>query len=382
MTRVIVAPTSVAMFPEGGGHLWVFLQWIRGLQRNGCDVYWLECIEPRKDRTPERPLVDAFLRTVDRLGMADRVLVYQAGDAGVEFLNVDTPTGWAAIDNADLLLNFKYDTSQHILDRVSRSALVDIDPGLLQFWVSNDQLQVNRHDLYFTTSEHIGTDLVPSCGLDWHLTRPVVDTLSWTVDREKPRDMMTTVTNWYGDEWLTNSSGFLLDNNKRTGFLPFVDLPQLTPQSLELAVCFGAKVDDEADRAQLIRHGWHVRHSFDVSGDPFSYRDYIRRSRGEFSCAKPSCLLFQNAWISDRTLCYLSSGRPAVVQHTGPSERLPDSEGLLRFTDLESAVEALADMNRDYAHHSEAARNLAVSQFDAAAVSGELLDVALVSQIR
>src|SRR5947199_7750161 len=27
----------------------------------------------------------------------------------------------------------------------------------------------------------------------------------------------------------------------------------------------------------------------------------------------------RNAWVSDRTLCYLASGKPAVIQHTGAS---------------------------------------------------------------
>ncbi len=366
------------MFPEGGGHFWVFLQWIRGLQRNGCDVFWLECLEPRHDRRPDPTLVDSFFATLDRMAMADRALVYQLKENGdVDFVNTDDSKAWSILDSADLLINFKYDTTPLILDRVKRSALIDIDPGLLQFWVSNGQLTINRHDLYFTTGEHVGTDLVPSCGLDWHKTRAVVDTTSWSFDAAPRRDMLTTVTNWYGDEWLTDGANFVMDNNKRTGFLAMVDLPRFTSQALELAVCFGEKTDDEADRLLLVENGWHVRHSFDVAGDPFTYRNYIVSSRGEFSCVKPSCLLFQNAWISDRTLCYLASGRPAVVQYTGPSAYLPDGDGLFRFTDRDSAAEALSEMNRRYRYHCHAARDLAVSHFDAASVSAGVLEVSL-----
>jgi hypothetical protein len=42
--------------------------------------------------------------------------------------------------------------------------------------------------------------------------------------------------------------------------------------------------------------------------------------------------------LSDRTLCYLASGRPAVVEHTGPSAFLSDDAGLFRFRDLTEAV--------------------------------------------
>lgn len=38
-----------------------------------------------------------------------------------------------------------------------------------------------------------------------------------------------------------------------------------------------------------------------------------------------------NAWVSDRTLCHPASGKPVVVQDTGPSEFLPNGEGIFRF---------------------------------------------------
>ena len=73
---------------------------------------------------------------------------------------------WSVLDRADLLVNFRYQITPTILERVGRSALIDIDPGLLQFWLSHDQLDLARHDVYFTTGETIGTDLVPI--VDWN----------------------------------------------------------------------------------------------------------------------------------------------------------------------------------------------------------------------
>ena len=63
---------------------------------------------------------------------------------------------------------------------------------------------------------------------------------------------------------------------------------------------------------------------------------------------KPSCVRLQNSWVSDRTLCYLASGKPAVVEHTGPSRFLPDSGGLFRFRDVEEAVLCLEKVANDY----------------------------------
>jgi glycosyltransferase involved in cell wall biosynthesis len=88
-------------------------------------------------------------------------------------------------------------------------------------------------------------------------------------------------------------------------------------------------------------------------------------------------MMFQNAWVSDRTLCYLASGRPVVVQDTGPSAFLPNGEGMFRFSTIGEAVEALAAINADYARHRRAARELAESYFDARRICERLLNLTL-----
>jgi hypothetical protein len=103
------------------------------------------------------------------------------------------------------------------------------------------------------------------------------------------------------------------------------------------------------------------------------YQSYVQRSRGEFSCVKPSCIKFQNGWVSDRTLCYLASGKPAVVQHTGPSSLLPNGEGMFRFTTVQEAADALAAVNADYSRHCRAAREIAEAYFDTGRVLPALL---------
>src|SRR5207247_1890099 len=161
----------------------------------------------------------------------------------LRFVGVSPAIAEAVFRRADLLLNFHYAIDSALLARFRRTALVDIDPGLLQYWISRGQLHVPLHDLYLTIGETVGTREArfPDCNLD------------------------------------------------------------------------------AADRALLERKGWRVRHALDVAGTPERYRAYIQASRGEFSCVKPSCVEFQSAWVSDRTLCYLASGKPAVMQDTGPS---------------------------------------------------------------
>ena len=80
--------------------------------------------------------------------------------------------------------------------------------------------------------------------------------------------------------------------------------------------------------------------------------------------------------MSDRTLCYLASGKPVVVQDTGPSAYLPNGEGMFRFSTLETAAAALETINADYERHCRAAREIAAAHFDAEQIlAGMLRDV-------
>jgi len=177
---------------------------------------------------------------------------------------------------------------------------------------------------------------------------------------------------------MENGKTVLRENTKRMSFLRFLELPRHTRQSLELALYLTGK--DSEDRARLEHHGWRVRDSREVTSSPEAYRSYVQRSRGELSCAKPSYVEFQSAWISDRTLCYLASGKPAVVQHTGPSAYLPNGEGLFRFTTVAEAVGALDAVNADYERHCRAARGIAEAYFDGEQIAARILNEALGSE--
>ena len=39
---VCIAPVKTLEYPEGGGHLWEYLNWALGLRALGCQVIWLE----------------------------------------------------------------------------------------------------------------------------------------------------------------------------------------------------------------------------------------------------------------------------------------------------------------------------------------------------
>jgi len=389
MPTVVISPCKVASFPEGGGHFWVYLQYAHGLRQLGCDVYWLEQLRAA-DPDQEAHLAATFLARMKRYGLDGRTLLYARDRAGEEdagslrFISGSRTEAEAVLRRADLLLNFHYRMDAELLGCVrGRTALVDIDPGLLQFWMSTGQITAAPHDRYLTTGETVGTpgSPIPDCGLPWIRMRPVVCLDLWPVTRTPRARAFTTVSSWASADWLAtkvNGQTVLRENTKRRAFLEFVDLPQRTSQQLELALYLvDDHEDDQQDRAQLLRHGWRVRDSRQVTGTPGAYQRYIQRSRGEFSCAKASCMDFQNAWISDRTLCYLASGKPVVVQHTGPSAILPNGAGMFRFTSAAEAVHALDEINAHYAQQGEAARAIAETYFDAKRVLERVLNVAL-----
>ena len=148
--------------------------------------------------------------------------------------------------------------------------------------------------------------------------------------------------------------------------MKFLDLPTRTPSHFQLAV--------NGPHELLRERGWNPVDAMRVSRSPWDYRRFIQQSRGEFGIAKHAYVSRRSGWFSDRTECYLASGRPAVVQDTGWSEHLPSTTGLLPFSNTEEALEALARLDRDYAAHARAAGEIAEEHFVAARVLNPLLE--------
>lgn len=372
MSTTICLSADTIGYTEGGGHLWVYLNWALGLRVLGCRVIWLEGPDPEEPESKLLADAAALKLRLERYGLGDCLaLCSRTGEPLPASLTGGCLDLDAAAD-ADLLLNLRYGVRPEVVERFRRAALIDIDPGLLQIWLTEGQIAVARHDVYFSIGETVGKpgSRCPDGGLQWHYTPPCVSLDFWTQSPAPPGAPFTTVAHWYGDEWVEYGQESY-SNCKREGFLPFLDLPRITGLPMELALDLP---EDEDDRIALYDRGWRVTSSVEVAATPWDYQHYIQGSRGEFSCAKPSCLRLQNAWISDRTLCYLASGKPAIVQHTGPSDFLPDAAGLFRFRDLQEATAALETVTADYERQSGLARALAEECFDAKKVVGRVLE--------
>ena len=160
---VCLSANTTLSYPQGGGHLWVFLNWALGLRALGCEVIWLETVSDKEsvaalkssrkfrrlgleqDGLVERPTelvhevqanVATLKRRLERYGLAERLaLCSWDGEA----LSDEVTNGCLDLEaaaEADLLLNLRYDLPGEVVERFRRSALLDIDPGLLQLWMS------------------------------------------------------------------------------------------------------------------------------------------------------------------------------------------------------------------------------------------------------
>ncbi len=376
MATTIALRANTLDYPRGGGHFWVYLNWALGLRALGCQVIWLELAYPAATRTEMESRLQELRVRLSSHGLGESVAVQRHAGGG----SYEDWLAPPATDEFDLLLDIGYSSPSELEGlrrelRLRRTALVDIDPGLLQVWMSRGELLVAPHDVNFSIGETVGTPdaAFPDCGLKWHYTPPPILLEQWPLAPAGPEAAYTTVCHWW-DEWLV-VDGEAFDNSKRVSFQDYLDLPARTPARLELALDLAD--DDQDERRMLEQRGWSVREGWRVAGTPARYRSYIQASRGEFSCAKPSCMRLRNAWISDRTLCYLASGKPAIVQHTGPSRILPEAEGLFRFRNPREAVRAFTAVEGDYEHHARLARQLVEEHFDAHTVVTRLLERAL-----
>src|SRR5438034_478865 len=210
-------------------------------------------------------------------------------------------------------------------------------------------------------------------GRAWHKVWPAVHLPAWPDQGGAGGACYTTVTQWWTEQYAF-LDGETYDCNKRPGFLALLDLPGRVPVVLELAA--NLHRDEIDDRALLERHGWRLADPALVAGTPEAFRRYVQGSRGELSAAKPAYVKARPGRVSDRTVCYLASGRPCVVEATGAERHLPPSPGLRFFRSLDEAADAVRAVEADYPAAARAARHLAEEVVSAAAVLPGLLAAA------
>jgi hypothetical protein len=88
-------------------------------------------------------------------------------------------------------------------------------------------------------------------------------------------------------------------------------------------------------------------------------------------------VITRSGWFSDRSLAYLASGRPVLLQETGFSDWLETGVGVVPFNTRDEAAAGIRDVALRYEFHCRAARAIAEEYFDAAKILSRLIERAM-----
>jgi hypothetical protein len=364
-----------------GGQAWANMQYLAGLRALGHDVVYLEdCGESSwvynwetGEWTTDVAYPAAYVRAcLEPVGFADR-WVYRAGDE-CEGMAPDRLA--RACSEADLFIMRAVPMWlwREEYRRPRRRVFIDVDPGFTQMkMAAGDEglvAALARCERHFTIGRRIGAAdcPVPDAGYRWLKTVPPVALSQWPWAADGAATHFTSVMNWRGFQDAQYQGAAY--GQKEKEFPKFLDLPRKTGQALRLAVM---GVEPEF----LTAHGWEVVPSWVISRTPASYRSFIQDSRAEFAVPKHGYVATQGGWFSDRSVCYLASGRPVLIEDTGLGDWLPTGDGLLTFRDVPGALSGIDRINAAYEHHRRAARHLAEEYFAAERVLPAFLDAAI-----
>jgi hypothetical protein len=376
---IIILAGSMGRLPVGG-HAWVDMQYLAGLRALGHEVYYLEECGPEswvynwetEQLTPDLDYPAGYVQAcLDGIGWGDR-WIYRAGVAA-RGLPVEAFREVCA--RADLLLIRAVPLGcwrpEYAWPR--RRAFVDMDPGFTQISLLQGRADlaptVDRMDVLFTIGQRFGAPdcTAPGDGRRWLPTVAPVALAYWPVATEPATDF-TAVLQWQGFREARYAG--VTYGQKDREFPRFWDLPRRTAQPFRLALTGG-------DPTALAARGWQVEPGWIASRTPESYRRFLGASRAEFGVAKQGYVAMRAGWFSDRSVCYLAAGRPALVEDTGLADWLPVGAGIVLFHDMASAIAGVDAINRDYPAHRAAARRIAETVFAADRVLPPLLAAAL-----
>lgn len=374
----ILVSGMIAAVPYQGGATWAVLQYLLGFRRLGHQVLFVEPLDSAALRPRGVPLslsanAAYFRRVVAGFGLEQNAALLVKGTQQTYGLTYEEVRSSAR--RADVLVNISgmledEELVQHIPARV----YLDLDPAFNQLWHATQgiDMRFGRHTHFVTVGLALGQDdcHVPTCGLSWVATLQPVVLEHWRAAQGLTYNALTSVANWRGYGSIQHQSIFY--GQKAHSLRRFIDLPTRTSERFLLALAIHP--DEKKDLAALRRNGWQLVDPAQVADSPPSYHEFVQGSKAEFGIAKSGYVAARCGWFSDRSACYLASGRPVIAQETGFSRFLPTGEGLFAFETEEDVLKGIQALCEDYERHALAAREMACEYFDSDKVLTRMLE--------
>src|SRR3954454_281417 len=358
---------SVAQPVGNGGLTWLHLQFILGLQKLGCEVLFIDRLEPamctddagNPTCLEESSNLRYFLSVMNQFGLSNKfALLYNGGERIVGRSREELVK---QASSADLLLNVMgFLNDEEFLSRIERRVFVDIDPGFGQMWRElgwHDPFQ--GHTDFVTLGRNIGRDdcAIPTCGLHWvAIPQPIVLDY-WPAQPIMGSPPFTAIGAWRGPNAPIEFHGHTYGLRAHE-FRKFIELPDVCAET-QFELALDIHPNDTKDIQLLREHRWSLIDPKLVAGGPDEYRAYIARSKAEFMIPKQMYVDSNSGLLSDRSVCYLASGRPVLARDPGIRHLYPTGEGLLTFTTVEEAAAGVEAINGNYAQQARAARGIA-----------------------
>jgi hypothetical protein len=371
--RTIVVGGMLAGVPRQGGASWAVLQYILGLRRLGHEVLFLEPVQAGPAGVAATPAAAYFDAIADDFELRGAAALLDAGTGepyGLSRIEVEEACG-----RADLLLNLSgVLDDEELLGNIAVRAFVDLDPAFTQLWQAAEGIDMgfDRHNRFVTIGQRIGSPgcSVPTCGRSWITTPQPVVLDRWPVAGDVVRDALTTIGHWRAYGSIEHKGVHY--GQKAHSLRPLMGLPATAGASLVLGL--GIHPEEADDIASLRGAGWRLVDPDAVAGTPSLYQAFVRGSWAEFGLAKAGYVAAGCGWFSDRSACYLASGRPVIAQDTGFGGHVPVGEGLLSFRTADDVAANVEALRSDYPRHRRAAREIAETVFHSDRVLRELLE--------
>jgi hypothetical protein len=363
-----------------GGLAWHHFQYFLGLNALGHDVLFVEdsddfpgCYNPSTYTTTTDPTYGIeFIENLFRRYDVQQHWSYNDVHAK-RWYGQQEAVVKQFCSHADIVLNLSaVNPLREWWHKVPVRVYVDTDPGFTQIrhlQEHDSMVQALEHTHHFTFGENFGKAgcTIPDDGLKWRPTRQPIYLPAWKVQVAPNYSRWTTVMQW--DSYKVREYNGEAYGMKSTSFKEFMNLPLLVPtETLELAIGGANSPLDEMNT-----NGWKTISSLIPTHTPSSYQQYIAESKGEWTIAKSGYVMSRSGWFSERSACYLATGKPVITQDTGFTDFISGNEGLLAFSSAEEAAEQLRHVSADYKHHCLQARSIVEAEFESGTVLEKLL---------